>query len=327
MARDTARFDRSMAPQRVLVLLVPGVHLLDLAGPVQTFFEANGFGARYDLAYVGARPEVRSAQGLALAGLAPPPPDAGAGDLVLVPGMDSRGLDRLRSVPYDWLRAAADRGARVASICSGAFVLARAGLLDGRRCTTHWKLVERLQREAPRSEVLPARLYVEDRGVVTSAGVAAGIDLALALVERDQGPLVAGRTAREMVVYVRRAGEGRQTSVFLEYRAHIDPGVHRVQDWLIAHPEEQPSLESLAGVAAMSPRNLTRAFRRATGISVMQFVSRIKLQVARDLLQQTDLPLDDIARASGFGDVRTLRRHWTTALGTGPAAWRRAARA
>jgi transcriptional regulator GlxA family with amidase domain len=193
-------------PRRVLVLVVPHVHLLDLAGPVQTFYEANAFGADYRIVHCGATPRVLSAQGLALADLAPLP-DPDPGDLVLVPGIDSATLDRLGHLPSAWLREAVDCGARVASICSGAFLLGHAGLLEGRACTTHWKLCDRLQERHPGARVLDNRLFVEDGPVLTSAGESSGIDLALALLERDHGPLLVAHVAREMVVYLRRAGE------------------------------------------------------------------------------------------------------------------------
>lgn len=317
--------DRMSAPepQRVLVLLLPQVHLLDLAGPVQALFEANGCGARYELQYVGAHEGVTSAQGLrlaSLAGLPEPRPD----DLVLIPGTESAGLDRLAGhVPVTWLRRAHEAGARLASVCSGAFVLARAGLLDGRSCTTHWKVAARLQREHPKARVVQNRLFVSDGGIVTSAGVASGIDMALSLIEEAHGPLVTARVAREMVVYIRRDGDREQQSVFLDYRTHLHPGVHRVQDWLIGHPDQRPTLDDLAERAGMSVRNLTRVFRRETGITLKDFAQRVKLQIARDLLRSPELKVESVAGSCGFEDARQLRRLWREAYGTSVSAWRR----
>jgi transcriptional regulator GlxA family with amidase domain len=315
----------ALAPCRVLVLVLPDVHLLDLAGPVQALWEANALGARYEIAYVGRDPQVRSAQGLALADLAPLP-EPRAGDLVLLPGMDSRSLGRLGAlVPSTWLRRAHAAGARIASVCSGAFALARAGLLDGRSCTTHWKVAGRLQREHPRARVVQNRLFVKDAGIVTSAGVASGIDMALSLIEEDHGPLLVTRVARELVVYLRRDGASSQQSVFLEYRTHLHPGVHRVQDFLVAHPEERPSLEDLSDRAGMSVRNLTRVFRRETGITLKDFAQRVKLQVARDLLQGADLKVEAVASSCGFEDARQLRRLWRRTYGASVSEWRRTA--
>jgi transcriptional regulator GlxA family with amidase domain len=304
----------------VLVLLLPDVHLQDLAGPVQVLDEASRLGGRYRLTYCAAAASVRSAQGLWLSELSPLL-EPRRGDLVLIPGTSSEALDRLH-VPRAWLQKAWHAGARLASVCSGAFALAQAGLLDGRRCTTHWKLTSRLAAEYPRATVLENRLFVCDRGVVTSAGVAAGIDLALALVEEDHGPLVVARVAREMVVYLRRNGEHEQRSVYLDHRTHLHPGVHRVQDFLVARPDQKPTLAYLARVAGMSARNLARVFRRATGITPKQFGAKVKVQLARDLLGDPLRTIEAVAASCGFEDARQLRRLWRQSFGTSIAASR-----
>jgi transcriptional regulator GlxA family with amidase domain len=306
---------------RVLVLLLPEVHLQDLAGPVQVLSEAAQLGGAYQLSFCGVERRVRSAQGLELGDLEALP-SVTAEDLVLVPGISSATLGHLEHAPVEWLRAAHVTGARIASVCSGAFVLARAGLLDGRQCTTHWKLVDRLRREAPRAHVLDNRLFVEDRGVVSSAGVAAGIDMALGLVEKDFGPVVASRVAREMVVYLRRRGDQEQLSVYLDHRTHLHPGVHQVQDFLVQHPDKKPKLSELAHLAAMSPRNLTRVFSRATGITPKQFASKVKLQVARDLVDDPQRSVEAIASSCGFDDARQLRRLWKETFGVSIADFR-----
>ncbi|HZS39607.1 MAG TPA: helix-turn-helix domain-containing protein [Polyangia bacterium] len=309
--------------RRVLVLMLPQVHLLDLAGPVQVLHEASELGADYRLQFCATRPRVRSSQGLMLSELEPLPAPR-AGDLVLIPGMSSSTIERADRAASAWLRRAHDAGARLASVCSGAFALAHAGLLDGRRCTTHWQLIERLRAKWPRARVLENRLFVEDGAIVTSAGIASGLDLALALVERDHGPLVAARTARVMVVYLRRSGEQEQRSVYLDHRTHLHPGVHRVQDFIVAHPEEKPTLAELARVAAMSPRNLARVFRRATALTPKQFGARVKLQVARDLLDDPQRTIEDIAASCGFEDSRQLRRLWRRAFGVSISQFRAA---
>ena len=298
---------------RVRVLLLPGVHALDLAGPVQAIYEANGFGADYQLTYVAAQPDVRSAQGFVIAELEPLP-DIDDNDWVLVPGTESTGLDELE-VPTEWLRAACQSGARVTSVCSGAFALAKAGLLDGRRCTTHWKVVERLRAWCPTANVLENRLFVLDGNLVTSAGEASGIDMTLALIEHDYGPRIAALVAREMVVYLRRSGESAQRSTYLDYRAHIHPGVHRVQDWIISHPDRRATIDKLAEVAAMSPRHLTRVFRDTTGVTVKVFSHKVKLEVAQNLLHNLALSVEEIAGQCGFQDARQLRRLWKEHFG------------
>ncbi len=308
-------------PKRVLVLLLPEVHLQDLAGPVQVLDEASRLGGAYRLTYCATTSRVRTAQGLHLCDLEPLP-EPRAEDLVLVPGFLSDGLDGQDHTPRRWLQKCHRAGARLVSICTGAFALARAGLLDGRRCTTHWKLTDRLAREHPAARVVDNRLFVEDAGVITSAGVTAGIDLALSLVEADFGPLLVCRVAREMVVYLRRNGEAAQESIYLDHRAHLHPGVHRVQDYLVARPDQKPTLSELARLAAMSPRNLARVFRRATGTTPKQFAAKVKVQVARDLLDDPQRSVEAIAASCGFDDARQLRRIWKQAFGVSIAAFR-----
>ena len=278
-------------------------------------------GGRFEVHVCGLGPMVRTDQGVVLAELEPlPEPDPD--DLVLVPGLRlaTMGADAARAA--GWLRRAHDGGARVASVCTGAFVLADAGLLAGRQCTTHWSRVDDLARRAPSAQVLRNRLFVRDGRVITSAGIASGIDMALWLIEEACGPLVAAATAREMVVYLRRDAAHGQRSVYLEYRTHLHAGIHRVQDRLLAHPGERATLAELGRLAAMSPRNLTRAFRRATGISVQEFRSRVRLELAGSLLNDPGLTVEGVARQCGFDSARQLRRLWREAYGTSPGAGR-----
>lgn len=296
-----------------------GCEILDLAGPLQAFDEANGLGGSYATETRAAAEAVVTAQGVRLSGLAPLGA-VSAGDLVIVPGfrLGPRAGPPRPMVPLvRWLRDAAVAGARICSVCTGAFALGWAGLLDGRQCTTHWKRVGELQRDFPRARVLGDRLFVED-GVLTSAGIASGIDMALALIEGHHGPLVTARVAREMVVYLRRPGGDRQASVYLDFRTHLDSGVHAVQDHLIAHPEGQESLAELAMIGRTSARTLSRSFRAATGISVHAYRTRVRLERARGLLADPGLTLEAIAGRCGFADARQLRRLWRVAFGVSP---------
>jgi transcriptional regulator GlxA family with amidase domain len=304
----------SIQTRPVLVLVLEGIHALDFAGPVQAVAEARQFGAAYDLRFVGPRERVRAAQGFTLAALEPLPPLRGD-EWILVPGTESTQLESL-DVPTAWLVEAASSGARVTSVCSGAFALARAGLLEGRRCTTHWKVLERLRAWSPRAEVLDNRLFVRDENLVTSAGVASGIDMALALIEEDHGPRLTAQVAREMVVYLRRQGDASQSSIHFEHRDHLHPAVHRVQDWILAHPDQRVTLDDLARHAALSPRQLTRVFRQATGITVKTYQQKVRLEVARSLLRQSQATIDDVAARCGFDDARQLRRLWRRHFGT-----------
>lgn len=307
--------------QRVIFVLCPDVEILDLAGPVQVFHEANRCGGDYRVLACATRPKLRTDQGIWLSDLEPLP-EPRADDLVMVPGFRMASLGEVEPGVLGWLREAHALGAQVASICTGAFVLGRAGLLAGRQCTTHWSRVDDLRSGFPAARVLTNRLFVEDGPVTTSAGIASGIDMALSMVERRHGPLVAAATAREMVVYLRRDGSHHQQSIYLDYRTHLHPGVHRVQDWLIAHPGEPATLDDLARLAAMSPRNLTRAFRQATGISVQEFRTRLRLELARDLLHDPGMTIEAVAARCGFEGARQLRRLWKEAFGTAPSAAR-----
>ena len=307
--------------QQVHVLVLPHVHAMDLSGPVQVLYEANGFGARYELGFVGGEEKVRSAQGFWISDLEALP-EVAAEDWVLVPGIESATLGELDHVPGGWLRQARDVGARLCSICSGAWILAHAGVLNHRRCTTHWQIVDRLEAAFPAVEVRRDRLFVRDGRLWTSAGEASGIDMALAMVEEDHGPLTVANVAREMVVYHRRNGRSSQASIYVQYRTHLHPGVHRVQDWLVAHPESRPALEQLAGIACMSPRNLTRVFRQSTGVSLKEFTTRLKLEVAGNLLRNPAETVEGVASRCGFADSRQLRRLWRRTFGLSPSRWR-----
>jgi len=309
-------------PRTVHVLLLPQFHALDFAGPVQAIFEANGFGAEYELRYVSPAPSVVAAQGFVVSALGELEPTT-ADDWIVVPGTESSLLHELE-VPASWLRAAVANKTRVSSICSGAFILAKAGILEGRSCTTHWKLTDTLAQWSPGANVLENRLYVRDGNVTTSAGLASGIDLTLSTLEEDHGAELVAKVAREMVVFLRRSGESAQQSVFLENRAHTHAGVHRVQDWIMEHPDAAPTLEQLASVAAMSSRHLTRVFRRSTGITVHQFVEKVRLELARNLVHQTNLSSAEIARRCGYGDPRQLRRVWKREHGGNIRSARRA---
>jgi transcriptional regulator GlxA family with amidase domain len=306
--------------RRVIFVLFDECEILDLAGPMQAFDQAAAHGAAYELQQYAMTPTIRTAQGIEVAGL-DPLGEVCHSDVVLVPGYSVRTVSLPRAA-VDWLYAAHARGALVCSVCTGAFALGEAGLLDGRQCTTHWKLTAELQARYPTARVLDERLFVEDRRVMTSAGIASGIDLALALIERDLGPLVAGMVARDLVVYLRRDAYHRQQSVYLDYRTHLNVGVHTVQDWVVAHPSERTRLPELASIAHMSVRNLTRAFRESTGISIHEFRTHMRLELAKTLMHDPDLTIEAIATRCGFVDSRQLRRLWRQAFGAPPSRTR-----
>jgi transcriptional regulator GlxA family with amidase domain len=304
------------APIRAVHLLFPGFELLDFACTRQVFHEAQQAGMGIESLVCGTQERLACEQGLEVAGLLPPP-DFGPNDWVFVPGFT------LELAPFpegliEPLQRAAAAGARIVSTCTGALILARAGLLDGKACTTHWKRMAELRAFAPKARILDDRVFVEDGRIITCGGVCCGLDLCLHLVEAEMGPLFASRIARELIVYMRRDKDHAQTSVYLQYRNHLNPGVHRVQDWMIAHPAASCGLEELAQSAGMSVRNLTRAFREATGISLGEYRTLLRLERATMLLHDPSRTVEAVAEDCGFSDARALRRLWKQRYGMSP---------
>jgi transcriptional regulator GlxA family with amidase domain len=302
-------------PQIVFVV-PPFVHLLDLTGPVQVFYEAGSYDQPYRLTYCSYQTSLTSSAGLSFSQVLPfQEVSVQAGDFIFLPGLE---MEYLRSSQFrhdgqaffEWLRQQYSRGVRLCSVCTGAFILAQAGLLDGKKCTTHWKRLEELQQRYPLLATQPDRLFVKEAGIYSSAGVTAGIDLALYLLEERHGALFATQVARELVVYLRRGESHSQKSVYLQYRNHLNSTIHRLQDWLIANLSRKATLEDLAETARMSARNLTRTFRKQTGITIQAYTNLLRLELAQTLSHNPDLTQEAIAAECGFQDARQLRRLW-----------------
>jgi transcriptional regulator GlxA family with amidase domain len=312
--------------RRVVFLLLPNVHVLDLAGPAQAFYAAADYGVPYKLLFCAGSPEVLSAQGLVFK-TDTELPTIGPNDLVIIPGQRAKQLQNHRLLPErirNWLQEAYEAGAHLASVCSGAFVLGEAGFLNDRRCTTHWSLTDELQRRYPDARVATTALYVHDGRITTSAGIASGIDMALSLIELRDGPAVTAKVARDLVVFLRRDGSQEQTSIYLSFRDHLHPGVHRIQDWLGSHFAEPVRLPRLAKLASMSSRNLVRAFKTATGLTPLQYQQRLRLEFAGSLLRDSRLTLESIAESCGFADARHFRRLWKSTFHAPPSELRNA---
>ncbi|MDI2129637.1 GlxA family transcriptional regulator [Yinghuangia seranimata] len=295
---------------RVVFYLSPGVHLLDVAGPAQAFSSAAWFGHAYALTYVAEQPLVPTAQGLPLVAETDWP-EPGPDDLLVVPGWEAPSLADGPSVSQAclaWLAAHHARGGTVASVCAGADALGRAGLLDGRRCTTHHDLQDELARRHPKATVVRDVLFTTDDRVVTSAGIASGIDLALHLIATRHGPATAAQVARSMVVYARRNGHEPQASTMLRHRSHLDDVVHRAQDLLDAGFDRTLPLPELAAKVGVSERTLTRLFSRATGgLTPLRYQQSLRLERAEHMIHHGST-VDAAARAVGFEDARMLRR-------------------
>lgn len=227
-----------------------------------------------------------------------------------------------REAVADWLRLAAPHAQRVVSVCAGALLLAQAGLLDGRRATTHWRMLDAMQAQYPQVNVERGPIYIQDGPVWTSAGVSSGFDLTLALVEADHGFAVARDVAQELVMFLRRPGGQAQFSRFLQTQSATPGPIRDLQTWIVDHLDEDLAIESLASRVAMSPRNFTRVFTRETGIPPARYVEEMRLAAARRQLEESALNIEQIALAAGFGNSLNLRRVFERRLQVTPGEYR-----
>ncbi|MFD8671966.1 GlxA family transcriptional regulator [Streptomyces seoulensis] len=309
-------------PRTVLLVLFDDVQSLDVTGPLEVFTGAERLAPssyRMRTASLDGGP-VRTSSGLMLvpdlALTSAPDPHT-----LLVPG--GAGTRRPDPALVEWLRARAPGATRLVSVCTGALLLAAAGLLDGRRATTHWAYCDRLARDHPAVTVEPEPIYVRDAHVATSAGVTSGIDLALALVQEDLDRETALTVARHLVVFLRRPGNQAQFSAQLAAQTASREPLREVQRWITEHPEADLSVDALAIRARLSPRHFARAFTAETGTTPGRYVDRVGLEHARRLLEDTSASVEKVARASGYGTPEAMRRAFVKALGTAPAEYRR----
>ncbi len=316
---------RSRAPRKIVVLAFPQAKLLDVTGPCEVFADANRALGRsaYSVELVSnvAGP-IETSSGVQLVAHRGFTGGRGPIDTLLVSG--GPGIDRaMQEVALlRWLARCAARTRRLGSICTGAFLLAAAGLLDGRRATTHWAFCDRLAREFPRVRVEPDPIFVRDGNVYTSAGVTAGMDLALALIEEDLGRDVALSVARNLVLFVRRPGGQSQFSTSLELQAADREPLRDLQTWAVEHLADDLSVGALAQRTHMSVRNFSRIFRRETGHTPARFVERLRVEGARRRLEESGAGLEQIARECGFGCADSMRRSFLRVLRVAPSDYR-----
>ncbi|MEW2086551.1 GlxA family transcriptional regulator [Streptomyces sp. NPDC005283] len=311
-----------MTRRSVLVVLFDDLQSLDVTGPVEVFAGASqAAGGAYEIrtASLDGAP-VRTSSRLTLV------PDTSLADAVgphtlLVPGGNGTRAPDPRLV--DWLRLHAPRAERLVSVCTGALLLAEAGLLDGHRATTHWASCDHLARRYPAVDVEPDPIFVRDGKLATSAGVTAGIDLALALVEEDLGRDIALTVARHLVVFLRRPGNQAQFSAQLAAQTARREPLRDVQQHITEHPEGDLSVEALAARARLSPRHFARAFQEETGTTPGRYVERVRLEHARRLLEDSPDGVEEISRGCGYGTPEAMRRAFVKTLGTAPAEYRR----
>lgn len=308
----------------VLFPLFEGVQSLDITGPLEVFDRAGLVAGDRDLyelrtATVDGEP-VRSSSGLRLM------PDmalreAEVPHTLVVPGGDGTRAPDPRLV--DWLRENAPRAERIVSVCTGAFLLAAAGLLDGRRATTHWAFCAALAERYPAIRVEPDPIYVRDGNIATAAGVTAGIDLALALVEEDLGREPALAVARRLIVFLRRPGNQTQFSAQLAVQTATRPPLRDIQHWVVENLRADLSVDALADRAGLSSRHFARAFHSEVGMTPGRYVDRVRLEAARRLLEDTADGVDAVARACGYGTSEAMRRAFVRSLDASPAEYRR----
>lgn len=312
--------------KRVAMLLFPGVQALDVSGPLDVFAEANAFvpaGHGYQVVTLAAAPyPVRASNGQLLVADFNLEHGDGAADILLVPGGPALPEASPSSDLLDWLRAACARAPRYGSICTGAFLLGHAGLLDGKQVTTHWSDARRLAELFPQARVEPDRIHVRDGALVTSAGVTAGIDLALALVADDHGAAVALSVAKRLLVVAQRQGGQSQFSPFLQAPADEGSPVARIQRYVREHLDQPLGVPQLAAEVAMSPRSFARVFVRDAGVTPAEFVQRARIDAARGLLEGSDQALKTIAWRCGFGSAARMRLVFAQRLGVTPTQYR-----
>lgn len=305
----------------ILIVLPPRVLLLDLAGPTEILRVAGAAQDQvfFDIAYAAPQAVTQSSVGLQLGGVNPLPGTLEKDAVIVVPGAAHRPLGpapdaeadaRMEAEIVAWLRDMIRPGHMLVTVCEGALLAARAGLLDGYACTTHHTSCARLAQAAPRARVLENRLFVEDRDRLSSAGVTAGVDLMLYLVSLWAGPATALAAARALVVYMRRGPNDPQLSPWLEGRSHLHPAVHRAQDAIAADPARDWSVAELGRIAGASARNLSRLFAAHANMTVSDAVNRSRIALARDLIERTELSMEHVAERCGFGSARHMRRVW-----------------
>ena len=309
----------------VAMALFPDFLLLDMAGPLEVFSIANRYlpaADHYQILTIGTEPgPLQASNGVSVQTDLLLEQAQAAYDLLLVPGGPGA-YNECHPALLPWLKAAAPRARRFGSICTGAFVLGHAGLLDGHRVTTHWHYTERLIKAFPNAIVETDRIYLQDGRLITSGGVTAGIDLALSVVAQDHGKQVAVDVAKVLLVVMKRQGGQAQFSPLMAAVAPHETAITRVQNHVLEHLDEAFSIERMASLASMSPRHFARVFAREVDMTPMEFLQSARIDRARNLLETGDLPLKTVAFKSGFGSVRHMRFLFSEKLGLTPTQYR-----
>ncbi len=316
----------TMRQRRVVIVVYPGAQTLDVSGPLEVFDTVNRLMAEQASAYrlqcvSPDAPSVATSAGLVVQ-TAPLDAAEGAIDTLVVPGGPGLKAALTDTSFVAWIRHAAARSRRVASVCGGAFLLAEAGLLDGRRATTHWAFGEQMARRYPEVTVDPEPIYVRDGPYITSAGVSTGIDMALALVEDDLGAACALEAAKYLVLYFKRPGGQTQFSMILDTQLTDQEPIRSLQDWIQENLHRALPVSELAERTNMSPRHFARVFAQTVGMTPGQYVRRLRIARARQLLEATDLSVRQVASRCGFTAIETFLRAFAAVVGLTPAQYR-----
>lgn len=310
-------------PRRIVFLAFEDAVLLDISGPMEAFSVAGALGPFYECIVASMQGGlVRCKSGLQIATVPIATLHGRAIDTILVPGGGTAGPQGTPADAVEWLRANADRCRRVCSVCAGAFALAEAGLLEGRSVTTHWRSFDTFERLHPQADLQRGPIFLRDGKIWTAAGVTAGIDLALALIEDDLGHNAAMTIARMLVVFLKRPGGQAQFSGPLAAQSSADPAFSNLLAWIAQNLQADLSVEALAERVGMTPRTFARTFHGKVGQTPGKLIETLRVEAARRLLEQGGVAVKAVARTAGFGDEQKLRRAFQRQLGVGPAEYR-----
>jgi len=286
------------------------VTILDLSGVLQVFEEAKILGFDYYFEFISNQSKIKSSSGLQLSALKDfSETTPTRNDIIFISGASTHQMIHCNEDQsfFDWLIRANSNKTTICSICSGAFLLAKSGLLNNKECTTHWDFIKKMGTEFPQIKIQDNTLFTKSDNIYTSAGVVTGIDLALFLIEERHGKNIATEVAKGLVVYKRRHATDEQESVYLQNRSHQDEKIHTVQDWIIHNLEHASTIEDLAELIHVSPRNLTRTFKKLTGITIAEYRTKLRIEKAKSLLNNSDYKIEHIANLCGFKTSKQLR--------------------
>lgn len=298
---------------QIIFLILPNANMLDLSGVAQVFHEATEQGFNANLKFCTFEENIKTSTSMPLGKITNYKKiKPSKGDYIFIGSADidyilSNHLNPKKDL-LDWITSAYQKGVNICGLCNGAFLLGKTGLLDHKKCTTHWKRTVQLQKAYPLAQVQDNILFIEDNRIITSAGATSGIDVALYVLSKLTNDYFTYKISRELVIYSRRSGSNTQQSIFINYRNHVHAGIHKVQDWLHNHIDEKLLMSELAEIAMMSERNFTRVFKKETQLTVNDYITLIRKEKIKELMKRSDLSREQIAKQCGLQSIRHLSR-------------------